>query len=445
MKANLQQVPIDAIKINDWQLKKSFGNNMVDGKECTVSHAVKIPSQPYPDYPKEEERLTSLQSYNLLDTAAETDFDELVQLASEICGTPIALITLVDKNRQWFKGNIGLEVSETPRAHAFCAHTIVDPSGVMQICDARLDRRFAKNPLVINDPNIVFYAGISLVNQEGMPLGTLCVIDRIPKQLNTGQLKAMKTLAKQVMAQMELRRQVATLIKRNRQLAETNDFMQRFATTAAHDIKNPLSSISLSAQMLIKHLGNNNDERGLRFANTTLQCSKQLASLVNGMLEYSMRPEILTQKQQSFELLGFLKNIISMITVPENVTISLPETELTITVAEIALQQVIINLLTNAIRYNDKPICKISITAKKVNDLVSLSVEDNGVGIDKVELERIFERNVTLNLPDRFKQNGTGIGLHTVKVLLEKIGGTIYVKSEKGMGSCFIFSIPNCL
>ncbi|RZK57910.1 MAG: sensor histidine kinase [Pedobacter sp.] len=393
--------------------------------------------------PFESQRLASLESYRMMDTAPEADFEELVQLASEICGTPIALITLVDDTRQWFKSKVGLEVNQTPKEQAFCAHTIVDSSGFMQIKDARTDLRFSDNPLVTADPNIVFYAGVSLMSEDGMPLGTLCVIDRIPKELSEKQLNAMKILAKQVMAQMELRKQLSGLKELNKQLAETNDFMQRFATTAAHDIKNPLSNISLSAEMLIRHLNKSGDEKGQKFASTNLNSAKQLAKLVNDMLEYSLRPEILTQNHQSFQILTFLKKVTSMITLPKNVEISYPDKDLQLTTSEIALQQLFINLLTNAVRYNDKQTCCIKIMCTQTQTHTQFIVEDNGIGIASKELERIFDRNVTLNNTDRFKQSSTGIGLHTVRFLLDKLGGSISVESEPTVGSRFTFTIPS--
>lgn len=389
----------------------------------------------------EAERLASLKAYKIMDTSEEDDFDDLTKMASEICGTPIALITLVDETRQWFKSRIGLGVTQTPREHAFCAHTIIDPTGTMQITDARSDLRFAENPLVTSDPNIVFYAGVSLQSPDGYSLGSLCVIDRVPKSLTPQQLDALKILAKQVITQMELRKKITDLHEANKQLSETNEFMQRFATTAAHDLKNPLSSISMSAELLTRHLEQNGDTKALKLASTNLSSTRRLAKLVNDMLEYSLRPETLTQNHTSILLSTFLEKTVSMITMPENVVITYPIENPIITTSEIALQQIFINLLTNAVRYNNKPICKIVICYEKNNGKDIFVIQDNGIGIANEELERIFDRNVTLNHVDRFHQNGTGIGLFTVRFLVEKLNGKICVESEINQGSCFKFSI----
>ncbi|WP_210543165.1 PAS domain S-box protein [Rhodoferax sp. PAMC 29310] len=155
--------------------------------------------------PQEIQRIQALRSYAVLDTPNESSFDDLVQLASFICETPIALVSLIDEQRQWFKSRVGLDVPETPREMAFCAHAILKPDEVLQVCDAQLDPRFADNPLVTGDPHIRFYAGIPLVTSSGLALGTLCVIDRTPRELNASQRQALRTLGRQVMALLELR------------------------------------------------------------------------------------------------------------------------------------------------------------------------------------------------------------------------------------------------
>ena len=158
----------------------------------------------------EAARLEALRQYNVLDTEAEQSFDDLAFLASHVCGTPIALITLVDQDRQWFKSAVGFPARETPRDISFCAHAILQ-AGPTLVRDALDDERFADNPLVTAAPRIRFYAGTPLVTPEGFPLGTLCVIDRVPRELKPAQLEALRALGRQVMAQLELRREVAFL------------------------------------------------------------------------------------------------------------------------------------------------------------------------------------------------------------------------------------------
>jgi diguanylate cyclase (GGDEF)-like protein/PAS domain S-box-containing protein len=153
--------------------------------------------------PDEVERLNILRSYEILDSESEEAFDAMVQLASYICQTPIAVISLVDESRQWFKAAVGLDVKETSRDVSFCAHTILQ-DGAMVVADARFDERFSDNPLVLSSPGIRFYAGIPLTTSAGYRLGTLCVIDKVPRELSATQLGAIKTLADNVMAHLDL-------------------------------------------------------------------------------------------------------------------------------------------------------------------------------------------------------------------------------------------------
>jgi GAF domain-containing protein len=156
------------------------------------------------------DRVSALQKYAILDSEPEQAFDDLTLLASYVCKTPMALISLIDEDRQWFKAKVGISATETSRDIAFCS-TAIQQTDVFVVPDALQDERFRTNPLVVSDPNIRFYAGAPLINEDGYALGTLCVIDQTPRELGTDQRAALKALSRLVLMQMEFRRNLILL------------------------------------------------------------------------------------------------------------------------------------------------------------------------------------------------------------------------------------------
>ncbi len=190
-----------------------------------------------PEIPANEEaRQEELRSYSILDTLPEKEYDEITYLASQICGTPISLISLLDDARQWFKSHHGLSASETPKELAFCAHAINDKFNPLIVTDSRKDERFHDNPLVTDDPNVIFYAGIPLITPNGFPIGTLCVIDNTPKHLDDSQVNALILLSNQLMKLLELRKKKAELEIRNKAMEDSIDYAQKIQYSILPDL-----------------------------------------------------------------------------------------------------------------------------------------------------------------------------------------------------------------
>jgi GAF domain-containing protein len=192
-----------------------------------------MPAPPPP--PNEAARLAALERYDILDSEREQAYDDFTALAAHICGTPMALIGLIDDRRQWFKSTLNMDGVETPRELTFCAHTLVD-NQTLVVPDTFADRRFHDHPSVTGAPKIRFYAGAPIVTADGYSLGTLCVIDDQPRTLSAAQQRALEALSRQVMAHLELRRAMMTL-------RGTEDAKKKFVAHVSHELRTPLTSI----------------------------------------------------------------------------------------------------------------------------------------------------------------------------------------------------------
>ncbi len=392
------------------------------------------------DHPSEELRLEKLDSYSILDTLPEEDYDNLTAIAAQICGTPISLVSLLDAKRQWFKSHHGLIAEETPKEYAFCAHAINDQKDIFIVEDARKDARFHDNPLVTDDPNVIFYAGVPLKSEEGLPMGTLCVIDNKPKQLSKEQQNSLRTLAKQVMNLFELRHVKNRLEASLAQLDRRNKGLERFAMVAAHDIKSPLNNISQLASLFIEDYKDKLDADGIETIETLQNSTDRLRELVDGLLEYSRATEVLRKKADVINLSDLEHRMIDMLADAKSDLTFVSDVKEIVT-NKTALDQILINLITNAIKYSDKerPIVEIKISNNKTH--YEIGVKDNGPGIPEKHLTKIFEIFQVMKPQDRFGKQGNGIGLATVRKLVEELGGTINVQSELGKYSQFTFTM----
>ena len=390
----------------------------------------------------EVERINELYSYNILDSLPESDYDSLTQLASEICNTPISLVSFVDNDRQWFKSRHGLDAIETPREFAFCAHALHHPSQIFIVNDARQDVRFFDNPLVTGDPNVIFYAGIPLTDKDNLPLGTLCVIDNKPRELNSSQRNSLLALSKQVMNLLILRKQNHTLSKTLHQLKEKNKELENFSTIAAHDLKSPLIGITSVAQLLSESYHSKIDSNGQYMLDLLSKSSSKLTLMIDSLLTYS-KSDIFNKHQKEELLISDLVEETNLFfNCQNNNTLTFSYSELqSININKTVLNQILVNLISNAIKYNNKPnsIIEVGISENKSHYL--FYVEDNGPGIDESNIDKIFIMFETANNSDKYGNQGNGIGLAIVKKLVESNHGEISVDTKVNEGTKFSFSI----
>ena len=392
-------------------------------------------------YKNEKERLKILESYSILDTLPESDYDNLTAIASEICNMRISLISLLDNDRQWFKSHHGLDTTETSKDFAFCAHAINESSNIFVVPDARKDERFYDNPLVTGDPNVIFYAGVPLNSPEGFPLGTLCVIDNKPNLLSQSQLNSLKALANQAMNLLELRKNKIQLQQVIEDLKESNTELEKFAHIAAHDLKSPLNNISALSKFLSEHYSSKIDEEGQEIIGFIGSSAEKLRNLIEGLLNYSKSDRLNKETKTEINLKTLTSDVAGLFSFGDKCRLILKTESEYLYANRTAIEQILINLVANANKYNDKPITVIELSVKESETEYEISVKDNGPGILKEHQQRIFQIFETLSNEDKFGEQGNGIGLAIVKKLVEILGGKIRVVSEIGKGAEFIFNI----
>lgn len=397
-----------------------------------------------PSIPHNEiQRLEELRELNILDSLPEKSFDDIARLASYICNVPVALISLVDHDTQYFKSSIGLSLTSTPRELSFCGHAINHPDKVFEITDATKDDRFKDNPLVTGDPRIVFYTGVPLVSDNGHALGTLCVIDHKPNKLNEAQTQALASLAGQVLKLLELHHNNQELEKRNAQVKQYAEQMEAFAYMASHDLKEPLRTIRTFSENLERHHSDQLNQKGKQFLHFTVDAARRMTRLIDELMNYAKAGE-----EQPGEVIPFTQVMQDFLQLhQENIeekqaSIHYDRYE-TMQVPSNISSVVLRNLMLNAIKYvpvERHPI--VSVEANETADQWIFTVTDNGVGIAAGDQEKIF---LPFQRIKNGKEKGYGFGLAACKKMLEKHGGTITVNSTPGKGSRFEVRIPKNL
>ncbi|NRB63988.1 MAG: response regulator [Saprospiraceae bacterium] len=388
----------------------------------------------------ESERLKALKKYNILDTLPEDEFNNLTELASHITGSPIALITLLDETRQWFKSRVGLGVGETSREVSFCQYAIMDTK-LFEVYDAWEDDRFRDNILVTGSPNIRFYAGYPLETSEGYNLGTICVIDDKPKALNKGQREMMKRLAETTIALIEAR-------LTNKQLENVIKYKNQFLSNVSHEIRTPMNSI-IGFTDLLKQTPVSSEQ--LNYLQIISSAASNLLVVINDILDLSKNEtKPLRLKATKISLTKLIEGAVSLSqlqadgkglglyysvdkTIPEFVMGDGPR-----------LTQILINLIGNALKFTEKGQVDVDLTVLNqtaTHVKVQMSVKDTGKGIASHDLDKIFDRFEQGDADKVNKLEGTGLGLSIVKMLSKLHNGRVWATSTLGKGSTFFCTI----
>ncbi|SRX73566.1 sensor histidine kinase [Aequorivita antarctica] len=393
----------------------------------------------FPKFPdNEKERIAELKKYNLLDTLSENDFDNITALVATICNVPISLITLLDSDRNFFKSHFGLDFNQSPRNISFCGHAILQDEEIFIVEDATKDVRFKDNPLV-TEANALFYAGVPLVNSNGFKLGTLCIFDHKPRKLTNVQITTLKALGKQVVILFELRKKNKLLTEFQKELQQRNERLVNFAHLVSHDLKSPLANITSLTRMLREENIQNLSEDSEIYLNYIEESSSTLKNYINGILKFYKTDELLEAEKQDVELKNLFEEI-NEILITDDIVFGFPTEGVLRNVNKAALTQIFLNLIDNSLKYNLNEQRMVVVTYTEESDFHKFSIKDNGMGIDLGVQEEIFNLFKTTGIKDRNGREGTGIGLATVKSLVSKLGGKIYLESELGKGSIFTFT-----
>lgn len=384
----------------------------------------------------ESERLNTLESYGIVDTPREVEFDQLTRLASHICQTPVALVSLVTADRQWFKSRVGLEADETPLDISFCTQALLEPD-LLVVPDTTKDPRFAHNPLVRNEPHLRFYAGAQLRSPDGYGLGTLCVLDYRPRQLSNDQLTSLRMLADHVMHLLERRR---TLKRQTEITARLQRRIEAYRTNrrmVSHDLRSPLTTAHLAAQQLTI---DPDDETTSQLAEHVLRATKKMTLLIDDLLgdapESVVRPVACSPTDLVEETIGFFE-------VPaDNAGIEL-RSDFVEPVADVECDprrtiQILHNLVSNALKFTPAG-NTVTVRTRSFGRDVLLEIEDTGPGIPDEELDYIFEAHYRSRSAS---EDGSGLGLAIARHLVEMQGGRIGVESTEGEGTVFWFTLP---
>ncbi|MBZ9650578.1 sensor histidine kinase [Psychroflexus montanilacus] len=391
----------------------------------------------------ESQRLAALRSLDILDTLPEQEYDQITKLVASICDTPVALISLLDEDRQWFKSKVGIDHCETEKKYSFCNFAIHSDDDIMEVSDAREDERFKNNPLVEGDDQVIFYAGVPLRDKDGYALGTLCVIDHQPRTLSKKQKEGLFFLANQVIKLFELHSINRGLNKTQKQLKEKNAQLRNFAGVVSHDMKMPLANMIVTIDVLKAKYKDKLDEAGLDYLNNLKKSSFQLSDYISNILTHYESDSITSNEDslEKFDVHSLVEDIVEMLDIGDDCDIRFPEESIDIYTNRVALEQILLNLIGNSLKYNDKPKIEIDIDFKKEPNFYRFYVKDNGIGIPEDKQKEIFNLFSTAAENDRKGNKGNGIGLSTVKKMIHNLGGKISVNSVEGKGTTFEFTV----
>ena len=392
-----------------------------------------------PPIPEDEDaRLRAVRSFDILDTEPEDSFDDLVQLASAICEAPISTVTIIDRDRQWFKAMIGVDKRESSREVSFCAHTVANKRQLI-VADAQADPRFASNPAVQGEPWIRFYAGSPLVTESGQVVGTICVIDRVPRELTEFQSEALGALARQTMRLLELRRQT-------HEMQELDRVKDEFVALVSHELRTPLTSIRGYLEVLLAEEPGPVNDLQRRFLQIVDRSSVRLHRIVDDLLVLASLQtgtlNLLRTAVDVNDVAGEVVETFAPSAAESNIQLLTDlHATLSIDADRSRLSQVLGNLVSNGLKFTPEG---GSVTIHTANDDggVVVDVRDTGIGIAANELPHVFGRFFRTTAAEESAIPGTGLGLAISRAIVEAHEGQLDIAETSSAGTTFRMRLP---
>jgi signal transduction histidine kinase len=398
---------------------------------------------PYPT--NELQRVQAVRNYEIFDTEEEKDYDALTSIASMICQIPVALITFIDDQRQWFKSHHGTDINENLREYSFCTHTIASEEEIMVVSDASKDERFANNPMVTGPTKISFYAGVPLINSEGYALGTLCVLDQVPRELTLDQQTALKILAKQVIDKIELRRKIAQLAAVNKELELSEKRKSDFLSIVSHELKTPITTLKANLQMLDRIKEKPDSPLFPKLVDSCSKNVEKINLMVDDLLNMHRYSENqLELNKTHFSIYDLMSICCNHVRIDDRHELLVEgDQKILLYADEHRIEQVLVNFVNNAVKYAPDS-RQIDLTVSKLDSNVKVSVKDYGPGIPEENIPHLFDRYWRASHSGK-KYTGLGLGLYICAEIIARHDGKIGVESTIGQGSTFWFTLPNLL
>lgn len=388
----------------------------------------------------EKDRLEALRSYKIMNTPPEEAFDSIVRLAAKICNTPMAAITLIDEHRAWFKAKVGLEISQVDRHPSICNVALRDE--ILIVNDTLGDPRFRNLPAVLDAPKVRFYAGVPIVTADRFVLGTLCIMDRVPRELTPAQLEILELLGRQTVTQLELRRALRERDEAIASLETGNRELKAFSGAVSHDLRGPIHRIHALAQILREDYAARLDDEGQQHLQRIIDNCLVMERLLESLLRLSRAMESLL-RLEPIDLTAMATQIAAALRTedPDRRAEFIIAPELKAFGDRPLVQIVLETLIGNAWKFTrPRSATRIEFGLRTENGHKIFFVRDNGVGFDPSAISRLFQPFERFGDPKTFQ--GIGLGLYTARRIIERHGGRIWAEGRPDQGATFYFTLP---